>query len=176
MCERAKHPHPGSGKASHQGVSIVEVVRRVPANKTAADWIASVRWPDGAVFPNCRSGNVRRGAKHPNMSYRCRRCRKLFSIRTGTVMQNSNLDAQSWVIATYMLTKNLKVDFRMQRHSDLDNTQKSTWDLLGDASWHRAGEHRGTDQRSGRQAARHRQVSGRHVAQAIPRGWHSVST
>ncbi len=30
------------------------------------------------------------------MSYRCR---KFFSVRTGTVMQNSNLGAQKWVIA-----------------------------------------------------------------------------
>ena len=100
-----------------------------PDDKAAEGWIASIRWPAGAICPHCKATNVQCGAKHPNMSYRCRKCRKFFSVRTDTVMQNSNLGAQKWVIAAYMLTTNLKGDSSMKLHRDLDITQKSAWHL-----------------------------------------------
>ena len=129
MRGREKHNHPGPGKASRKSLSIVQLIRMFPDNKVAEAWIASIRWPHGAVCPHCESDNVQGGAKHPNMSYRCRKCRKFFSLRTGTVMQNSNLGAHKWVIAAYMLTTNLKGDSSMKLHRDLDITQKSAWHL-----------------------------------------------
>ncbi|MDE3262965.1 MAG: hypothetical protein OYL41_13395 [Acidobacteriota bacterium] len=42
------------------------------------------RWPDGPVCPYCDSPNVQAGAKHKTMGYRCRPCRKRFSVKTGT--------------------------------------------------------------------------------------------
>ena len=129
MRARRNHGHPGPGKARRKGISIVQLIRLFPDDKSAEDWIASIRWPNGATCPHCESTNVQCGAKHPNMSYRCRKCRKFFSVRTGTVMQNSNLGAQKWVIAAYMLTTNLKGDSSMKLHRDLDITQKSAWHL-----------------------------------------------
>ena len=129
MRTRRKHDHPGPGKARRKGISIVQLIRRFPDDQHAEDWIAALRWPNGPSCPHCASTNVQSGAKHPNMSYRCRKCRKFFSVRTGTVMQNSNLGAQKWVIAAYMLTTNLKGDSSMKLHRDLDITQKSAWHL-----------------------------------------------
>ena len=102
MRARRKHDHPGPGKARRKGISIVQLIRLFPDDQSAQDWIASIRWPHGATCPHCEATHVQCGAKHPNMSYRCRKCRKFFSVRTGTVMQNSNLGAQKWVIAAYM--------------------------------------------------------------------------
>ncbi len=129
MRARRNHDHPGPGKARRKGISIVQLIRLFPDDQSAEDWIASIRWPNGATCPHCEATHVQCGAKHPNMSYRCRKCRKFFSVRTGTVMQNSNLGAQKWVIAAYMLTTNLKGDSSMKLHRDLDITQKSAWHL-----------------------------------------------
>ncbi len=129
MRGRKKHNQPGPGKASRKSLSTVQLGRMFPDDKAAESWIASNRWPDGVVCPHCESTNVQCGAKHPNMSYRFRKCRKLFSVRTGTVMQNSNLGAEKWVIAACMLTTNLKGGSSMKLHRDLDITQKSAWHL-----------------------------------------------
>ena len=72
-----------------------------------------------AGLPALHASNVQSGAKHPSMGYRCRSCRKFFSVRSGTVMQHSNLGAQKWVIATYMLTTGLKGESSMKLHRDL---------------------------------------------------------
>ena len=126
---RTRKRFPGPGKASRKGLSIVQLIRMFPDDSTAEAWIASIRWPGGPHCPQCGSSNVQCGAKHPSMNYRCRSCRKFFSVRTGTVMQHSNLGAQKWVIATYMLTTGLKGESSMKLHRDLDITQKSAWHL-----------------------------------------------
>ena len=63
------------------------------------------------------------------MPYRCRDCRKRFSVKTGTVMEGSNLGYQTWALASYLLTTNLKGVSSMKLHRDLGITQKSAWHL-----------------------------------------------
>lgn len=63
----------------------------LPDNVTAEAWFAKQRWGSTPICPHCQSDNVQTGAKHPTMPYRCRTCRKRFSVRVGAVMQGSNL-------------------------------------------------------------------------------------
>ena len=42
------------------------------------------------------------------MPYRCRKCRRYFSVKVGSCMQSSNLGCQKWGIAIYMITTSLK--------------------------------------------------------------------
>ena len=117
------------GKHYRKGLTLVELMRMFPDDKAAEDWIAKSRWPEGAQCPHCESDNVQEKTTHPSMPYRCRDCRKFFSVRTGTVMQNSNLGAQVWVLATYLLTTGIKGQASMKLHRDLGITQKSAWHL-----------------------------------------------
>ena len=126
---RAKSKHKGPGRSHRKGLTLVDITRMFPDDATAEAWIAEVRWPDGPQCLHCQSDNVQSGAKHPSMSYRCRTCRKFFSVRTGTVMQNSNLGAQVWVLATYLLRTGLQGQSSMKLHRDLGITQKSAWHL-----------------------------------------------
>ena len=65
------------------------------------------------------------------MPYRCRErdCGSRFSVRTGTAMEGSKLGYQTWAIAIYLLTTNLKGVSSMKLHRDLGITQKSAWHL-----------------------------------------------
>ncbi len=126
---RAKSKHKGPGRSHRKGLTLVAITRMVPNDATAEAWIAEVRWPHGPHCPHCQSENVQSGARHPSMAYRCRSCRKFFSVRTGTVMQNSNLGAQVWDLATYLLMTGLQGQSSMKLHRDLGITQKSAWHL-----------------------------------------------
>lgn len=120
------------GKHFRKGLSLVELFREFPDDATAEAWFIGRRWPDGNICcPECGSLNVQTGAKHKTMPFRCREkaCGKRFSVRTGTVMQSSNLGYQVWIIAMYMLTTNLKSVSSMKLHRDLAITQKSAWHL-----------------------------------------------
>lgn len=121
----------GSGKADRNGLSVQQLFKIFPGDKTAEKWFVDQRWGDESYCPHCGSLNVQSGAKHKTMPYRCRekQCAKRFSVRTGTVMESSNLGYQTWVVAIYLMTTSLKDVSSMKLHRDLDITQKSAWHL-----------------------------------------------
>ena len=120
--------HKAPGKHYRAGLSLVDVMKMFPDDATAEAWIAGVRWSNGPVCPHCDSDNVQSGAAH-KMPYRCRKCRKRFSVRTGTVMADSKLGYQVWALAAYLMTTELKGRSSMKLHRDLGITQKSAWHL-----------------------------------------------
>ena len=117
------------GKHYRKGLSLIELTRMFPDDETAKAWIEKVRWPKGPICPRCGSDNIQCNGKHKTMDHRCRSCRKWFTVRTGTIMQASNLGYQTWVLASYLLTTGLKGQASMKLHRDLGITQKSAWHL-----------------------------------------------
>ena len=121
--------HKAPGKHYREGMSLVEVMRKFPDDAAAERWFTKVRWPDGVHCPHCGSTNVQDGTKHKTMPYRCRDCRKWFSVKTGTVMQSSKLGLQVWAVASYLLTTGLKGQSEHETASRFGITQKSAWHL-----------------------------------------------
>ena len=52
------------------------------------------------------------------MVHRCRDCRKLFSVKIGTIMESSNLGYQVWALAMYLLQIGLKGQSSLRLHRD----------------------------------------------------------
>ena len=117
------------GKHFRKGMSLVEVMRVFPDDATAEAWFIKARWPNGVHCPCCGSVKVQSGAAHKTMPYRCRDCRKRFSVKTGTIMQSSKLGYQIWALAGYLMTTGLKGQASMKLHRDLGITQKTAWHL-----------------------------------------------
>ena len=124
-------PHKAPGKAHRRGISLMEIMRRFPDDASAEAWFIGQRWPDGVACPHCGSTNVQTGAKHKTMPYRCREkeCAKRFSTKTGTVMEGSKLGFQVWLVATFLLSTNLKSVSSMKLHRDFGINQRSAWFL-----------------------------------------------
>ena len=118
----------GPGQNYRRGLSLAELLRQFPDDATAETWFAVVRWPNGPQCPHCAADNIQTGAAH-KMPYRCRACRKRFSVRTNTVMAASNLGFQVWLLAVYLLTTGIKGVSSMKLRRDLGITQKSAWHL-----------------------------------------------
>ncbi len=119
----------GPGRADREGVSLIKLTKMFPDDPSAEAWFAMKRWGDNPVCPHCASKNVQSGAKHPSMPYRCRSCRKRFSVRIGTVMQDSKLGYQVWALAIYIMTTSIKGVSSMKLHRDLSITQTTAWHL-----------------------------------------------
>ncbi len=119
------------GKSHREGISLAKLMRMFPDNEASQAWLEKHIWPDGPHCPHCGSTNVQCGIKHNTMTHRCRDCpnRPQFSLKTGTVMQGSNLGYQTWAIAIYLVTTNLKGVAAMKLHRDLEISYKSAWHL-----------------------------------------------
>ena len=119
----------GPGRCYRTGISLPELFGMFPDDAAAERWFIGQRWPDGIACHYCGSVRVPTGCAHKTMPFRCRDCRKRFSVRTGTVMQSSKLGYQTWVIAMYLMTTSLKGVSSMKLHRDLRVTQKTAWHL-----------------------------------------------
>ena len=117
------------GKHWRKGMTLVELFAKFPNDATAEAWFAAVRWPDGPRCPHCDHDSVQHPTTHPTMPYRCRGCRRFFSVRVGTVMQDSKLGYQEWAVAVYLFNTNIKGTSSMKLHRDLGISQKSAWHL-----------------------------------------------
>lgn len=120
------------GKHKRKGISLIEILEKFGNDRMAENWFAENRWPDGVICPFCDSDDIyiRPEEKRRNQPYRCRSCRKDFSVKTGTLMHASNVGYQNWAIAVYLLTTNLKGISSMKLHRDLKITQKTAWLLM----------------------------------------------
>lgn len=117
------------GKHYRKGISLIELTRRFPDDDAAEQWFIKTRWPDGVCCPKCGSMNVQERRTRKPQPYRCRDCRKDFSVKTDTLMHASPLGYQTWLFAIYIMTTNLKGHSSMKLHRDLGITQKSAWHL-----------------------------------------------
>lgn len=109
------------------GMSLAGFFRRFPDDEAAEAWFAEHRWPDGPCCGHCGSASVSVVKSRRPMPYRCRKCRRHFSVKTGTPMRDSNLGAQTWLLAIFLIVSNPKGRSSVQLAADLGVCQKTAW-------------------------------------------------
>ena len=117
----------GPGRGDRRGISLLELTRMFPDDQAARIWFEGIRWPDGRRCPRCGSAETSYVQGENPMPYHCKKCRKYFSVRTGTVMASSKLGLQKWAFGLYLYSTNLKGVSSMKLHRDLGITQKTAW-------------------------------------------------
>lgn len=117
----------GPGKSYRKGITLMDAVKRFDTEEKAEAWFVSKRWPDGVVCPFCESLNIATVASKKPQPYRCRTCRKHFSVKTGTLMHSAKIPLSKWAIAFYLFATNLKSVSSMKLHRDLGIRQASAW-------------------------------------------------
>ena len=121
-----------AGKTYRKGLTLFDVIEMFPDEETSMSWLAEQRWPNGPKCPHCGTFNVQSNIKHKTMTHRCRECEKkpMFSTKTGTVMEGSNLKYRIWAIGIYLFTTNIKGISSMKLHRELGIGQKAAWFML----------------------------------------------
>ena len=120
------------GKSHRKGLTLLEIADMFSDEESAKHWIAEQRWPKEAHCPHCGSFNVQCWIKHPSQTHRCRDCqgKPMFSVKTGTVMEGSNLKYRVWAIGIYLFSANIKGISSMRLHRELGIGQKAAWFML----------------------------------------------
>ncbi len=95
----------------------------------AFDYAVSLRWPGGNVrCPRCNSD------KHYFIKTRrlwlCRGCDKQFTVKVGTIFEDSALGLDKWMTAFWMLVNCKNGVSSMEIHRAIGVTQKSAWFML----------------------------------------------
>jgi len=108
--------------------SLLDVLKTFPSEKECVAHLEKLRWPKGIICPCCGSNrkiyNVDRG-------YKCSDCAKTFSVRKGTIFEESRLPLQKWFAASWLITTNRKGISSYQLGREIGVTQKTAWFMLG---------------------------------------------
>ncbi|HBB95674.1 MAG TPA: IS1595 family transposase [Blastocatellia bacterium] len=100
-----------------------------PDNCTA--YLVERRWPDGVVTcPTCGSDNVTFQPKR--RLFQCKECRPKgqFSVKVGTIMEDSPIGLDKWLCAMWMLSNCKNGVSSWEIHRAIKVTQKSAWFML----------------------------------------------
>ena len=105
--------------------SLMQMMNALPDEQSAIDHFTAIRWKNGAFCPHCKSTRVYHFADSRN--HKCGDCRKRFSIRVGTIFEDSKLPLRTWLLAIWLITIHKKGIASTQLAKDLGITQKSAW-------------------------------------------------
>lgn len=95
-------------------------------------YLESVLWPEGPVCPHCKSLNqsAKLAGKATRLGvYKCRPCRKQFTVKVGTVFESGHIPLHKMLQAVFLLCSSKKGISAHQLHRTLEITYKSAWFL-----------------------------------------------
>ena len=93
-------------------------------------YLVAMRWPDGVTCPTCGSDKVHYLATQRRWKCKTKHARQQFSVKVGTVMEESPISLTKWLLAMWMLAncKNGISSYEVARHVKV--TQKTAWFML----------------------------------------------
>lgn len=108
--------------------SLIELVTAIPDEQAAIEHFTAIRWKDGAFCPYCGSTKVYHfGDKK---THKCGDCRQRFSIKVGTIFEDSKIPLRKWLMAIWLITSHKKGVASTTLARDLKVTQKTAWFML----------------------------------------------
>ena len=117
-------------KKERQGIiSLKQFDKEIPDEQAAITFVENKIWGETPFCGRCGADNVYRVANGRPMSHRCRDCKRYFSVRTGTVMAETNLPIKIWLIAIHLIHTARKGISAVQLHKMLGTTYKTAWFL-----------------------------------------------
>ena len=115
------------GKHYRKGITLIEAVQKFSDETVAEQYCIDTRWPDGPICPKCKSYEVKERVNRKPRSFRCNGCRFDFSVKTGTIMEGSNIKLSKWLLGMFIMSTSLKGVAAMKLHRDLGITQSAAW-------------------------------------------------
>lgn len=111
--------------------TLPELFAAFPTEQVAIDHFTAIRWAKGKFCPLCGNADEKRiGTLTGTNMHKCYACRKRFSIRVGTIFQDTKLPLRTWFAAIWMITAHPKGIASTTLATDLGITQKSAWHVL----------------------------------------------
>ena len=118
----------GPGKSHRKGIDLFEAVEQFKDDEKANEWFVARLWPNGIRCLKCDSDRVaRRKSNRTTPLYHCNACKYDFTVKVGTIMEDSKIPLRKWGLAFYLMSTHLKGVSSMKLHRDLGITQKSAW-------------------------------------------------
>jgi len=108
--------------------TLLEAIRYYSDLDVATKAFATLRWPDGITCPYCQS---KENFYAPSRRiWKCRKCRKQFSPKVGTVCEDSPIGLDKWLTAMWMIASDKNGISSHELSRGIGVTQKTAWFML----------------------------------------------
>jgi len=87
---------------------ILDITKQLPDEESCLEYLEKLRWPEGVQCVRCGAKKISRISSHgktgkPRHLYQCLTCRAQFTVRTGTIFQDSHLPLTAWFKAIALI-------------------------------------------------------------------------
>jgi transposase-like protein len=120
--------------AAGMEMNLVRLAKEYADEDRAREYLESLRWPRGPICPHCGAEGAYRLTAKPGSTrgvrkgvLKCKVCRKQFTVRVGTIFEDSHIPLGTWVLAIHLLCASKKGMSAHQLHRMLGVTYKSAW-------------------------------------------------
>jgi transposase-like protein len=101
----------------------------------AVEFLEQQRWKDAPACPRCGAVEVykmvaRDGRRNTDYRWRCRGCKEMFTVRTGTIFEETRLPLRVWVYAFWKACSSKKGISALQLAREMEITHKSALFVL----------------------------------------------
>lgn len=108
--------------------SLQEAIILFSSPQVCHDYMVSRRWKDGVICPRCGSAHV--GFIQTRLMWQCKGCKKQFSVKVGTVLEDSPLKLSTWLPAFWLIANCKNGISSCELARALNVTQKTAWFML----------------------------------------------
>lgn len=93
------------------------------------NFVASLRWQDGvAICPKCE--NTETSFLSTRKIWKCKKCKKQFSVKVGTIFEDSPIGLDKWLTAMWLIVNAKNGISSYEIHRAIGVTQKTAWFML----------------------------------------------
>lgn len=115
--------------SDREPTTLLEAVRYFSDPERSFNFVKGLRWPSGCVFcPRC--GEADPIFISTRRIWKCRGCRKQFSLKVGTIFEDSPLGWDKWLPAVWLLANSKNSISSHELARSLGVTQKTAWFVL----------------------------------------------
>jgi transposase-like protein len=108
--------------------NLLEAIRYFADADVATDFVANLRWPEGPVCPRC--GSHEYSYLTTRRVWKCKGCKKQYSVKLGTIFEDSPLGLDKWLPAVWLIANSKNGISSHELGRSLGVTQKSAWFML----------------------------------------------
>lgn len=108
--------------------TLLEAVKYFADPDVCLKFTAELRWPNGPVCPRCQAAEP--SFISTRRVWKCKACKKQFSVKVGTIFEDSPLPLEKWLAAVWLIASAKNGISSHEIHRALGVTQKSAWFML----------------------------------------------
>ncbi|HSX35925.1 MAG TPA: IS1595 family transposase [Patescibacteria group bacterium] len=112
-----------------EATNLIEFYNQFASEERCQEFLAKQRWGNEIICPKCGVVGVK-AYKLASGRLKCAECRKPFTVRMGSVFEDSKIPLQKWFFAIYLCTSLKKGMSSIQLSKYIGVTQKTSWFML----------------------------------------------